>query len=173
MQLAATCHTPARSGALQLAVDSSMCSHLIQCDVNSGESIAAAFVAIAAAFGGEGNAKAAATIDLLINNAGISSPNHPIDPIKSVPADDVLAVCKTNVIGTVQVTQKALPFMAASSTKMIANLSYQLVRHGVHEVPSAHSGTTRHISCGRKPPCVAPCHLHGQVVPVCALHWRA
>jgi len=66
------------------------------------------------------------SLDYLINNAGISSSNHPIDPILAVKADEIRAVMEVNVVGTIGVTQACLPLLAAASTKCVVNLSSML-----------------------------------------------
>lgn len=53
-------------------------------------------------------------IDLLINNAGISTKNHPLDPVVSVNGEELMNVLQTNVVGTLSVTQA---FFACSGTR--------------------------------------------------------
>jgi NAD(P)-dependent dehydrogenase (short-subunit alcohol dehydrogenase family)/mannose-6-phosphate isomerase-like protein (cupin superfamily) len=66
------------------------------------------------------------TIELLINNAGISSPNHPQDPILESDMAVMRNVFDVNVIGTIMVSKACLPFLAAGKERMVMNLSSQL-----------------------------------------------
>jgi len=43
-------------------------------------------------------------IDILINNAGVVSPDHPNDPITKCKVEDIKSVFNTNVIGPVVMT---------------------------------------------------------------------
>lgn len=63
---------------------------------------------------------------MLINNAGIASKNHPVDPILEADTGDMLKVFSTNVLGTVRVTSALLPLMQDSNYKCIVNLSSDL-----------------------------------------------
>lgn len=63
------------------------------------------------------------TIDYLINNAGISSPNHPNDPIVSASPSVIRDVFNVNVIGTILVTQECLPLLRAGAAKCVVNMS--------------------------------------------------
>lgn len=66
------------------------------------------------------------SLDLLVNNAGISSPNHPHDPILESDMAIMKNVFDVNVIGTIMVTKICLPLLAAGSMRMVMNLSSQL-----------------------------------------------
>ena len=92
----------------------------LACDVDSAESIKAFSAEVKEAFDSK--------VDLLFNNAGISNPDHPKDPIISVNIEDLQAVLQTNLIGTILMTQAMLPFMRESEEglKMIVNMSSQL-----------------------------------------------
>merc|ERR1712232_660269 len=65
-------------------------------------------------------------VDVLINNAGVSSKNHPDDPIVSADAEEVQRVFNTNVIGTIQTTQAFLPLLRSGPTKLVINLSSEM-----------------------------------------------
>lgn len=67
-----------------------------------------------------------AVIDILINNAGIASKNHPVDPILEADEEDVLNVFRTNVLGTIRMTNALLPLMTLSQKKIVVNLSSDL-----------------------------------------------
>ena len=60
-------------------------------------------------------------LDVLINNAGISLPNHPEPDYASETDVDMLATLfNTNVLGTLRVTQALLPFLTINSSKFNA-----------------------------------------------------
>ena len=94
----------------------------IQLDVTDAASIAAAAARIRAEFG---------RLDILINNAGISSAPRPAGQVPPVPAfnaltdvslDDVRAVFETNVFGVIAVTQAMLPLLRESPAARIGML---------------------------------------------------
>jgi NAD(P)-dependent dehydrogenase (short-subunit alcohol dehydrogenase family) len=66
------------------------------------------------------------SLDLLVNNAGISSPNHPNDPILQSDMSVMKNVFDVNVIGTIMVTKACLPLLGASKERLVMNLSSQL-----------------------------------------------
>jgi NAD(P)-dependent dehydrogenase (short-subunit alcohol dehydrogenase family) len=66
------------------------------------------------------------SLDYLINNAGISSPNHPYDPILETTPTAMRDVFNVNVVGTVYLTQKILPFLEKGTKRTVVNLSSQL-----------------------------------------------
>ena len=68
----------------------------LACDVDSAESIKAFSAEVKEAFDSK--------VDLLFNNAGISNPDHPKDPIISVKIEDLQSVLQTNLIGTILMT---------------------------------------------------------------------
>jgi NAD(P)-dependent dehydrogenase (short-subunit alcohol dehydrogenase family) len=61
-------------------------------------------------------------VDILFNNAGIATPNHPHDPVLASSAKDMMACMQTNLVGTMIMTQKFLPLMEGGS-KTIVNMS--------------------------------------------------
>lgn len=65
-------------------------------------------------------------VDVLVNNAGISNPAHPVDPSPTCKVSDVRDVFETNVLGTLGVTQVLLPLLRAGDDRLIVNLSSQL-----------------------------------------------
>ncbi|SAL99460.1 hypothetical protein [Absidia glauca] len=60
-------------------------------------------------------------IDVLINNSGISGPAS--ETALTATADQYLDVFKTNVVGTSNVTQAALPLLRQKDTRKIINIS--------------------------------------------------
>lgn len=67
-----------------------------------------------------------AVVDILINNAGIASKNHPVDPILEADEEDILKVFHTNVLGNIRMTNAMLPLMQTSQKKVVVNLSSDL-----------------------------------------------
>ncbi len=59
------------------------------------------------------------TIDILINNAGISHTG----PFESVPEDEGRAIMETNFFGALNVTRAALPLMRERKSGLIINIS--------------------------------------------------
>lgn len=114
----ASCRNPGRALELQAAMQwAGRRGSVVACDLDSEKSIAAATEQVKQTFG---------SVDVLFNNAGISNPDHPIDPILSAKAVDIANVFKTNVIGTVIVTQHMLPLLRAGGCKMLVNISSEL-----------------------------------------------
>eukprot|EP00931_Biecheleriopsis_adriatica_P106269 TRINITY_DN80752_c0_g1_i1.p1 TRINITY_DN80752_c0_g1~~TRINITY_DN80752_c0_g1_i1.p1 ORF type:complete len:404 (+),score=67.36 TRINITY_DN80752_c0_g1_i1:36-1247(+) len=65
-------------------------------------------------------------IDYLINNAGISVPNHPVDPVVGLDIQEARKVLDTNVLGTINATNRLIPLMETRSTRVCIALSSQL-----------------------------------------------
>lgn len=85
------------------------CSHVIEVamDVSDVISVRRAFEVIS---------KHTRHIDLLINNAGISVPSHPYDPVELADPLLMATIYNTNVVGPLTVTQFALPYLRAATT---------------------------------------------------------
>ena len=77
----------------------------IACDVSDDESVAECFARVA---------KAHDRVDVLINNAGISTPGHPSDPPTAIKRAELLKVMDVNVGGVVALTQAFLPLLKKS-----------------------------------------------------------
>ena len=83
---------------------------------------------------------AGAALDVLVNNAGVSTANHPIDPIVQNDVAELLAVLSTNIGGTVATTNALLPAMRAhgGGSRVVATLSSDLGSiHGAFTAQSA------------------------------------
>jgi len=65
-------------------------------------------------------------IDILINNAGIATKNHPIDPVLQIDPEDFMKVFRVNVLGTWRVTKHFLPLLEKAATPKVVNLSSDL-----------------------------------------------
>eukprot|EP00931_Biecheleriopsis_adriatica_P123105 TRINITY_DN98169_c0_g1_i1.p1 TRINITY_DN98169_c0_g1~~TRINITY_DN98169_c0_g1_i1.p1 ORF type:complete len:423 (+),score=71.61 TRINITY_DN98169_c0_g1_i1:39-1271(+) len=79
-------------------------------------------------------------VDILINNAGRGTANHPIDPIRSCTKSDMLGVYDTNVCGSTRMTQAVIPLMASSTVKKVINLSSGLA--SIQNVLAYQGGTS-------------------------------
>ena len=66
------------------------------------------------------------SIDVFIANAGISTPNHPVDPILSCPEEDMMNVFRTNCVGTMFGLQVFTPLLLAGKSKVVVLLSSRL-----------------------------------------------
>jgi len=86
-------------------------ARFVQIDVTDDASVAAAAADVAAHEG---------TVDVLINNAGVSGPHKPTDEIT---AADATAVFDVNVVGIVRVTHAFLPLLRTSSNPVIVNVT--------------------------------------------------
>ncbi|PKF79116.1 retinol dehydrogenase [Vibrio sp. vnigr-6D03] len=91
------------------AVESSDNENLIyvQLDVTCSNSIESALEDIHQKYG--------AQLSCLVNNAGICIPS----PLEMLPIDDLRIQLETNVIGQLQVTQRALPYLRRSQGRII------------------------------------------------------
>ncbi|WP_380173446.1 SDR family NAD(P)-dependent oxidoreductase [Kineococcus sp. DHX-1] len=86
-------------------------ARFVQIDVTDDVSVAAAVADVAAHEG---------TIDVLVNNAGISGPQTPADELT---ADDARAVYETNVFGPLRVTNAFLPLLRTSENPVVVNVT--------------------------------------------------
>ena len=77
----------------------------LECDVSDDGSIAACLAKVA---------KTHDRVDLLINNAGIATSDHPYDPPTAIKRDELLKVMDVNVGGVVSLTQAFLPMLKNS-----------------------------------------------------------
>jgi 4a-hydroxytetrahydrobiopterin dehydratase len=108
----ASCRNPATASALQELLakhkkEGSVFPLVVPIDVSKWESIDEAVKSLGAQLEG-------VPLDILINNAGIGTANHPIDPIVMSTKEDMLMCYETNVCGSMHMTQMALPLMEGS-----------------------------------------------------------
>jgi NAD(P)-dependent dehydrogenase (short-subunit alcohol dehydrogenase family) len=89
--------------------------HFVHIDLNAHETAVTAAQAIRNQFG---------KLDLLINNAGISSKED--GPPSKVNIEAVGTVMHTNYVGTVAVTQAMLPLLQSAGKAQIINVSSEL-----------------------------------------------
>ena len=62
-------------------------------------------------------------VDVVINNAGIATGTHPVDPGTSCTKEDMMTVYETNVCGATHVSQAFLLLMNQSTVKKVVNIS--------------------------------------------------
>jgi len=95
----------------------------LQLDVTDQASIAAAAERIGREFG---------RLDILVNNAAISTIGHPQGAMENIakngrlsiaPLDDIRTVFETNVFGVIAVTQAMLPLLREAQSARIVNVS--------------------------------------------------
>ena len=58
-------------------------------------------------------------IDVLVHNAGISAPTHPVDPIASATKAAMMSCFDTNAVGPMLLTQALLPLLWAGGGKRV------------------------------------------------------
>eukprot|EP00051_Salpingoeca_urceolata_P013869 m.175575 g.175575 ORF g.175575 m.175575 type:complete len:273 (-) comp17921_c0_seq13:30-848(-) len=117
----ATCRTPAKATDLQEVLGKyADQSQLLALDVSDEKSVEELGKQVTS------SPLAADGIDWLINNAGVSSNNHPNDPAETGTKTEMLRVFTTNVVGPMLVTQAMLPLVKASNKKVVLNMSSTL-----------------------------------------------
>jgi NAD(P)-dependent dehydrogenase (short-subunit alcohol dehydrogenase family) len=101
----------ARDASQGRAAADALGARFVQLDVTDDASVAAAAQTVGAQSG---------TLDVLINNAGITGPRRPVG---ETTAEDVATVLATNVVGIVRVTQAFVPLLERSDNPVIVNVS--------------------------------------------------
>ena len=96
----------------QLKVEGFNNTAFVQMDVTSQASVTKAYEQVSAQ---------SSTLDVLINNAGISG-GLP-QPATSFPAEKVMQVFETNLFGVIRVTQTFLPLLKAAPAPRIVNVT--------------------------------------------------
>ncbi len=86
-------------------------ARFIPLDVTDDASVTAAAEEVRARYG---------RLDVLVNNAGIVGPRH---PLAETTASDVLTTLDTNVVGVVRLTHAFLPLLRAAENRRIVNVS--------------------------------------------------
>jgi len=108
----ATCRSPDRANDLKdVMAREKGGSFIIQLDIDNERSVAEAFNLVSRKVKG---------IDILINNAGIATKNHPNDPVLKVDPEDMLKVYRVNVIGTWRVITTFMPLVRNRGAKVLA-----------------------------------------------------
>ncbi|WP_328293031.1 SDR family NAD(P)-dependent oxidoreductase [Kineococcus sp. NBC_00420] len=103
-------------------------ARFVQIDVTDDASVQAAADDVAAHEG---------TVDVLVNNAGVSGPFTPADELT---AADAAAVYDVNVFGIVRVTHAFLPLLRKSSNPVVVNVSSGLGSFAVTHDPDRVEG---------------------------------
>jgi NAD(P)-dependent dehydrogenase (short-subunit alcohol dehydrogenase family) len=83
---------------------------VVQCDVTSADSVAAAFDTVS---------KTTGRVDVLINNAGIENGLN----IRGTSVDSFRSVLETNVVGVHRITRAFMPLVLMSPIKKVINIS--------------------------------------------------
>jgi NAD(P)-dependent dehydrogenase (short-subunit alcohol dehydrogenase family) len=115
--MAARDATRGRAAAAELG------ARFVQIDVTDDDSVWAAAATVAAEHG---------SLDVLVNNAGISGGRI---PVPEVTPDDLRRVYETNVFGVVRVTQAFLPLLEGSPSPAIVNVSSGMGSLGITTDP--------------------------------------
>jgi len=103
--LIATCRSPAAAAELMALSDAKLV-HVLPLDVGDEASVAALPPAI--------RQLGVEHIDVLVHNAGISAPTHPVDPA-AIASAAVLRDCfNVNAVGPLMLTQTLLPMLRAT-----------------------------------------------------------
>lgn len=114
----ATCRSPDNAAELQRVLEVHSASGKanfglsLPLDVASEESVSALVSAL------EETGKVPA-IDVLIHNAGISAPTHPVDPVSKASKSSLMSCFETNAVGPLLLTQALLPKLRAGKGKKI------------------------------------------------------
>jgi len=108
----ATCRSPDKANNLKKLISDSDTagSFIAQMDIDSEKSVMDAFKFISTKV---------KDLDILINNAGIGTKNHPHDPVLKVDPSEMLKVFRVNVIGTWRVTTSFLPLLCKRAAKVL------------------------------------------------------
>lgn len=109
----ATCRTPQRATELQSLAAMHYRVRIAELDTSKPETT-------------QTLARQVETLDVLINNAGIATSNHPVDPITQSDVDELMTVLRTNVAGTIATTNAFLASLRSGQGKTIAMLSSDL-----------------------------------------------
>ena len=77
------------------------------------------------------------SVDVFIANAGISSPNHPVDPVQTCPSEVMMNVFRTNCVGTMFGLQSFSPLLLRSNSRIVVLLSSRLasIEQVIHSLP--------------------------------------
>jgi len=108
----ATCRSPDKAKDLKklLGDNDTAGSFIAQLDIDNEKSVIDAFKFVSTKV---------RDLDILINNAGIATKNHPDDPVLKVDPSDMLKVFRVNVIGTWRVTTSFLPLFRRRAAKVL------------------------------------------------------
>jgi len=97
---------------------------VVKCDITSEEDIQITINLIVEKY---------SRVDLLINNAGVATKNHPHDLIAQVDFDEMQWVFNVNCVGTFRITRAFLPLLRKSSNPKVLTVSSYLGSIGMNE----------------------------------------
>ena len=109
----ATCRRPEKSAALNSLLENAGQPTAFACDVSSDKSIEDCKSQVS---------NITSSIDILINNAGISNKDHPEEPPSKMERDEFLHIMNTNVAGVCVMTQAFLPLLLKSESPKVINI---------------------------------------------------
>ena len=135
-QVVATCRNPENAHQLKTLAKDHPNIKVIACDIDSTESVINCLSVICSA--------GICRVDLLINNAGVSNKDHPIDPANKTDRDEFLNIFNTNVGGPLAVTQAMASLLEASANPLVLNISSRL-----GSISSVDKCTTTSYQCSK------------------------
>lgn len=97
---------------------------IVAMDVTDQRSIKQAALEISSSF---------QSLDLLINNAGITNPTHPQDVPGNVDPEVMVEIFRTNCVGPMLVTQEYMPLLLRASKPKVVNISSSLGSMALNE----------------------------------------
>ena len=101
----ATCREPESASDLKEVLQAAGQNPPVACDVTKDDSISQCFENVKQLVG---------HIDMLINNAGITTPESPYDPPSKLKREELIEVMNTNAAGLAIMTQTFMPLLLAS-----------------------------------------------------------
>jgi NAD(P)-dependent dehydrogenase (short-subunit alcohol dehydrogenase family) len=114
VQLIATCRNPKSATELAQVLKEHGQAEACPLDLTSKESVQSLADTIKIKYG---------KIDILLNNAGLATKNHPHDPPQDLDTKEMMLLFETNVAGTCLVTQTLLPLLKQSENPRVLCIS--------------------------------------------------
>ena len=106
----ATCRNPSKASELSTVLKNANQPAPFSCDVTDDTSIKNCFDSIC---------KQVQSVNMIINNAGISNETHPEELPSKIKRDELLSIMNTNVGGIVVVTQTFMPLLQGDQKKIV------------------------------------------------------
>merc|ERR1711973_79064 len=114
VNLIATCRNPSSATELQKILSENGQPPAESLDTTSAASVKQLAEKVKSKYG---------KVDILLNNAGIGTKNHPHDPPDQVDIPEMMKVYETNIGGTTRVTQAFLSMLQASTNPRVLCIS--------------------------------------------------